>query len=189
MARRIRHWQQRCESQKIRLEESTGWFPYPFLIPVALCVILLVKAMVGINPRLGNPADVLTFEGEPATDASIWFSVTPIGRDIVVTTAERLVFRWPQQLKDDTQLREFTNYLKEKVVQEAEATALGKKATTYQTTAVIAADQRLKYLHLKPILYALADARIRSYAFESKTLEQAATDKPEHTGESGAHNQ
>jgi len=182
MGRRSRLWQQRCEAQKSRLEEGTGWFPYPFLIPVALAVIVLAKAMVGTNPRHGNPADLLKFDAQPATDASIWFSVTPIGRDIVVTTAERQVFRWPQQLKSDADLEPFTNFLKEKATQEAETTALTKKATNYQAVAVIAADQRLKYLHMKPILYALASARIRSYAFESRAQTE---DGP--TGDAGTH--
>ncbi len=68
MGRRPRLWQLRCEAQKQRLEEVTDWFPFPFLIPVALAVIVLAKAMVGTNPRHGNPADILTFEAQPPAE-------------------------------------------------------------------------------------------------------------------------
>ena len=74
MGRRPRLWEQRFEAQKSRLGESTGWFPYPFLLPVFLSVLVFVKAMTGINPRYGNPADILSFDAQPAAEGSIWFS-------------------------------------------------------------------------------------------------------------------
>ena len=187
MGRRPRLWEQRFEAQKSRLGESLGWFPYPFLIPVGLAVLVFVKSMIGVNHRYGNPADILSFDAQPAADGSIWISVTPIGREIVVTTADRQVFRWPQQLKGDQDLAPFVEYLKAKVSNEAESSALSKTASKYQTTAIIAADQRLKYLHLKPIIYALADARIRSYAFETKSTEHKVVHENGHAGESGVH--
>lgn len=187
-SRRKQLWVSRIDAQKSRMADGVGWFPFPFLIPVGLAVVVLVKSMIGTNPRHGNPADILPFNAAPAQEASIWFSVTPIGREIVVTTAERQVFRWPQQLKDNAALQPFTDWLKKKVANEIETTALSKKTSSYQTTAVIAPDQSLKFLHVKPILYALAEARVRSYAFESKAMNDGSgVSGSSHTKDTSDH--
>jgi hypothetical protein len=35
---------------------------------------------------------------------------------------------------------------------------------------VLAVDQKLKYIHLRPVIYALAEARIAKYGFETRML-------------------
>jgi hypothetical protein len=39
-----------------------------------------------------------------------------------------------------------------------------------RTTAVLAVDQKLKFNHLRPVIYALAEARISKYGFETRMI-------------------
>jgi hypothetical protein len=151
-----------------RLDENLHWFPVPALLAFGLVLLLTGHILFGTNPRAGNPANIISFPSEPRPDAAIWMSVTPIGDEIVVTTGDRQVFKWRQQVRNAQELGFFVKYLKERVANEIEAAALAKRALKSQTTAVIAADQRLKYLHIRPIIYALAEAGISQYAFETQ---------------------
>lgn len=173
---KVKHWASRCEQVKIRLREPIWWFPYPLIISFALVMLLTAHSLFGTNPRVGNPADIIVFPSETMADSPLWMSVTPIGDEIVVTTGKRDVFRWPQDVKDLEALQPFIAHLKVRAAEEVEAAVLAQKVETSQTTAVIAADQRLKYLHIRPIIHALALAGISRYAFETKNPVMASQD-------------
>ncbi|MCX6106618.1 MAG: hypothetical protein NTY08_12380 [Proteobacteria bacterium] len=161
------HWSSRFAVAQNRLREPLWWFPYPFLLAFGLVLLLMAHVLFTTNPRMGNPADVVTFPSTPQRDSAIWLSVTPIGNDVVVTTNDRKVFRWPQKIRSEHDIRELVFYLRERVHQEIQSAALLQRIYNIQTTAVIAADQRLKYLHLRPIIHALAQAGISNYGFET----------------------
>ena len=93
--------------------------------------------------------------------------MTPIGDDLVVTTGDRRVFRWPLDRADAETMAPLVSYLKETVAREVIAAGLKKEAFAHQTSAIIAADQRLKYLHVRPLLFAFADSGITRYSFET----------------------
>jgi hypothetical protein len=122
------------------------------MVSFGLILLLTGRVLFGTNPRMGHPADIITFPSETRPDGAIWLSMTPIGDDIVVTTADRKVFRWKADVKSLDDLRDLRDYLKEVVQREVEAAALSGRAYLHQTTAVIAADQRLKFLHVRPLL-------------------------------------
>ena len=161
------HWSSRFAAAQNRLSEPLGWFPYPFLLAFGLILLLMTHVLFSTNPRMGNPADIITFPSTPQRDSAIWLSVSPIGDDVIVTTNDRKVFRWPQKIRSEDDIRELVLYLKERVQQEIQSAALLQRIYNIQTTAVIAADQRLKYLHLRPIIHALAQAGINNYGFET----------------------
>ncbi len=164
-------WAEACLRTRQVLAEPLAplaWYPFPALISFFLVLLLTAHVIFGTSARLGTPADVITFPSETEKDAAIWLSVTPIGNEVVVTTADRKVFRWPLEIHDLTPLSPFVAYLKASVRKEIEATTLAKAASKHQAMAVIAADQRLKYLHVRPILYAFAAAGIANYAFETQ---------------------
>jgi biopolymer transport protein ExbD len=179
MARRPNRWAERAGAVRDRLDENPNWFPIPAFIAFGLVIVLTGHILFGTNPRAGNPANIISFPSEPRADAAIWLSVTPIDDQIVVTTSDRKVFKWRQQVRTPVELSAFTNYLKRRVADEVEAAAMAKRALKKQATAVIAADQRLKYLHIRPIIYALAEAGISQYAFETQNPVVAAAD-PHH---------
>jgi hypothetical protein len=169
---------------KLRLREPMWWFPLPLFISASLVMILTAHVISGTNPRTGNPADIITFPSEPRKDSALWMTITQMDEEIVVTTGDRRVFRWHQQVKTMEELAPFIKYLKERVAGEIESAALMKRAFTTQTSAVIAADQRLKFLHVRPLLYALAAAGISQYAFETQNpaavseLDRSETHEP-----------
>jgi hypothetical protein len=166
--RRQRLWEERFAAVKNRLREPMFWFPFPLLISFMLVLLLTSHVLFGTNPRTGQPADVLSFPAKPARDSAIWFSVTPIGGDVVVATNQREVFRWRQDAHDLAPLKDFVAYLRRRVETEVEAAVLQKAAGENQANVVIAADQRLKFLHMRPILHALAEAGIAHYSFETQ---------------------
>lgn len=177
--------QERLQALHGRLLEHLDWYPYPVFLSVLLVLVLTAHLLSGTNPRMGNPADIISFAAEQHQDSSLWMTVTPINGDIVVTTGDRQVFRWSQSLAtaDGASARgfkEFLAYLRRRVNTEIAAAALLKRAMYTQTMAVVAADQRLKFLHLRPVLYAFAQAGITQYAFE--TLKPAVALAP------GVHN-
>ena len=161
-------WSEACQRSRQYLAEPLGWYPYPAAISFFLVLLLTAHVIFGTTSRLGTPSDVITFPSETRKDSAIWMSVTPIGKEVVVATADRKVFRWPLEVHGMEPLAPFVSYLKAAVAKEIEAAALQKAAYQHQTTAVIAADQRLKYLHIRPLLYAFAAAGIADYAFETQ---------------------
>lgn len=188
MAMRPKRWVERTAAVRERLGENLHWFPFPMLISFGLVLVLTGHILFGTNPRAGNPADIISFPSEARKDAAIWISVTPIDDQIVVTTSDRKVFRWPQQVRSVDQLKPFLDYLKLRVADEVEAAGLAGRALKTQASAVIAADQRLKYLHVRPIVYAFAQAGISQYAFETQNpVVAAATGHGEGHAPAGAH--
>ena len=172
-------WQTRFDLAKERFRQPLAWFPFPFLISTGLSLILTAHLAFSSNPRMGNPAEVITFPSTHQKDTAIWFSVTPIGRDILITTNDRKVFRWSQKIRSDSELQAFTEYLRHRVQQEINSSALMAKIFRTQIEAVIAGDQRLKFVHIRPILHALAQAGISNYSFE--TLNPALSQNSNHS--------
>jgi hypothetical protein len=167
-------WVDAANAAKLRLREPLWWFPFPIFLSFALVLLLTAHVLFGTSPRMGHPANIITFPSESRRDSAIWLSVTPIGKEVVVTTGDRRVFRWPLEVHSLEELKPFRAYLKEEVARELAATALTNTAFEHQTTVVIAADQRLKYLHVRPLLHAFAEAGISHYAFETQNPTLAA---------------
>jgi hypothetical protein len=182
----ISNWSDAYVATQQRLSEPLWWFPYPILIAIGMVLILTGHLVFAINPRMGHPASLINFPAQMRPDSAIWFSMTPIDHDIVITTNDRLIFRWPQDLTPAQTTQPFVAYLRRRVAIEIDSAALLKRAPNTPLTVVIAADQRLKYLHLRPVIAALAEAGITSYAFE--TLVIASTKRASsHGSSSGGH--
>ncbi len=156
------------EIKKEKLREGLDWFPIPFFISVLMAMILLAHVFQGINPRLGNPAALITFSSEPEKEGAIWFSVSMEDqKNILITTRSRSVFRWSIEKPTQKDVGDFINYLKTQMLNESISVGLIGDSTVTQTTAVIAADQNLSFNHIRPIIHALAQAKINNYAFET----------------------
>ena len=78
-----------------RLKELNLWFPYPCIISFFLALLLIGHLLVGLNPRLGNPANILSFASAPSEEGAIWLSVSIRDKKILVTSSDRKVFTWP----------------------------------------------------------------------------------------------
>ena len=57
---------------------------------------------------------------------------------------------------------------RDRIVQITSSASLAKEISHTESLVVLAVDQSLKYLHIQPILAALAQAGISDYAFETR---------------------
>lgn len=160
-------WEERIQSVKERLKEPLDWFPYPILLTSGLVLILTAHIVSALNPRAGHRANVMALPSSPSKSSAIWLSISPSDNQLIITTAERRVFRWRLDQPQNRDLDALVQHLKATVAQEIESAALSKKASNSQTLAVLAADQRLTFLHIRPVISALAQAGITRYAFET----------------------
>jgi hypothetical protein len=147
-------------------------------IGLGLNLIIASFFLPSINPRLGNPSVPFEFDGEPMEDSHIWFSITPIDNELVITTYDRKVFRWPLVVKNHSEIQNFIDYLKTATNTQITNATLSMDTNPNNFAVIISADQKLKFIHIRPILYALAEARISKYAFEvrsSTTAENTST--------------
>ena len=167
---RTANWSEAYVAKQQRLSEPLWWYPYPFLLTAALVLLLTAHLVLATNPRMGHPASLINFPSQVRPDSAVWFSMSPIGPDIVITTNDRRVFRWRQDSVSTTAMQPFVEYLRHRVEGEIAAAALLKRVQDSQTTTVIAADQRLRYLHLRPVIAALAEVGITSYALETLVI-------------------
>lgn len=172
------YWSSRYDSVSKRLKKPLWWFPYPCLLTFGLQLILTAHILFSTNPRIGQPAEVISYPSTPAKDSAIWLSITVQDKFTIVTTNDRKIFRWPATLRSTAELKDLTFYLRRRMVEEIQTASLVQRAMRSQTTVVIAADQSLKYNHIKPIIHALAQAGISNYAFE--TLNPVVASSEDH---------
>ncbi|MEN9834892.1 MAG: hypothetical protein RL011_1085 [Pseudomonadota bacterium] len=163
----LNHWSSRYAAVARRLKQPLWWFPYPCLLVFGLQLILTAHILFSTNPRLGHHAEVVRFPSAPSRDSSIWLSVTAGDKSTIVTTNDRRVFKWSESLRSSDDLKDFAFYLRRRMVEEIQTASLVQRSLRSQTRVVIAADQSLKYSHIKPIIHALAQAGISNYAFET----------------------
>ena len=157
-------------SAKERLMESVSWFPYPSLFTFGIIIILSGHISLGINPRLGNPSEIMPYDSEPLNEGAIWMSVSIQDDEVVVTTDDRKVITWKSNSKDSHTIKELENHLQERMTQITLSTSLAKEINHIESLVVLSVDQRVKYLHVKPILLALAKVGISEYGFETRLL-------------------
>ncbi len=167
---RNQSWVEALLGLKERLQEPVLWFPFPALIAFGLVIILRGHLLTGLNPRLGARVDVIQYDAKNLPDGGIWLGVFQDGKDVIVVTSDRRRFRWPIDSKDMKDIDPLVTYLQNRVKKEAYSTAIKLESNLTRTTAVLAVDQKLKYIHLRPVIYALAEARIAKYGFETRVL-------------------
>jgi len=157
-------------NMKERLNEPLYWYPFPAMIGFALVLILGGHLLTDLNPRLGARVDVIPFEATRHEDGGIWLGIYQKNQRIHVVTADRRKFSWPIEANVAQDIEPLITYLKKRVQKEVYGTALKMEPNLTKTTAVIAVDQHLRYGHLRPIIYALAEARISRYGFETRII-------------------
>lgn len=155
---------------KQRLRHSYSWYPFPCLISFFLVLLLTAHVVLSTNPRAGHGAAVLPLAAEESEDSVIWLSVTAENGTITVADNERRVFTWSEDVQTIESLDAFVAHLKKRAAEEIKSAALSKRIYQSQKRVVLAVDQKLKYRHFRPILYALAEAGFSNYGFETINL-------------------
>lgn len=171
-------WSDRVRSLKERLQKPLMWFPFPALIAFGLVIVLRGHLFSGFNHRLGTEASVIELNSEPLRSPGIWMSITQSGNDILIVMDDHQQFRVPLATPNIEALNPLIKRLKERARTNAFKTSLDLTVDIDRIRVVLAVDQKLKFIHLRPILYALAEAKISNYGFETRII--SAVEQPSH---------
>lgn len=163
-------WFAMAQRARERLIEPLLWFPFPALIGFGLIIILRGQLLTGFNHRLGTKADVVHFAADPLTSSGIWISIYQNQDRLVLVTDDHNRFEWPLGARDMKALQPFISYLNKRAHEAAFKQTLSLEAEKNRTRAVLAVDQKLKYIHIRPILFALTEAKISNYGFETRIV-------------------
>ena len=163
-------WQDQLQRMRERLIEPVLWFPFPALIGFGLVIILRGQLLTGFNHRVGTRADVVNLQASPLTTPGIWLSIYQEDEKLILVTDDHQRFSLPLAARDLTDMKPLIQYLKGRSADEAFKATLSLEADSARIRAVLAVDQKLKYIHIRPILFALAEARISNYGFETRIV-------------------
>ena len=165
-----RVWLGQVQRTRERLTEPLLWFPFPALIAFGLIIVLRGQLLNGFNYRLGTRADVVHLQAETLGSPGIWLSIYQEADQLVLVTDDHNRFEWPLGTKDMKALRPFIEYLNHRTAEAAFKMSLALEVDKNRTRAVLAVDQKLKYIHIRPILFALVEAKISNYGFETRVV-------------------
>ena len=163
-------WVLALSKMKERLDEPVQWYPFPAMIGFMLVVILGGHLLPDLNPRLGSKVDVLPLDAPRNPDGGIWLSASLQEDDLVVVTSDTKIFRGPSSKPHYSDIEPLIQYLKSKTQKESYSMALTLEAGISSTTAVLALHQNLNYGQIKPLIFALASAKISRYGFETRII-------------------
>ncbi len=168
-----------------RLTEPLHWYPFPALIAFGLVIVLRGHLFDGLNHRLGTTANVLEMNSEPLRSPGIWLSVSEINNQIVIITDDHRRFSIPLATRDLKDMEPLVLYLDKRVKEIAFKSTLNLEVDQDRVRAVLAVDQSLRYFHIRPILYALAEAKISHYGFETRLT--TAQNTKDHSSTHDSH--
>ena len=162
-----KHWEEVVIAAKERLVEYDMWFPYPCIISYFLATLLIGHVVLGMNPRLGSPASIIPFSADPSYEGAIWLSISLQKQNVVVTTSDRKVFKWPRQEHQHASMQLLVDHLALQIENTILSTALAKSIPTIQSMVVLSIDQQVTMQQVQPILTMLAQVGVSDYAFET----------------------
>lgn len=158
------------------LRQSSHWLPHLCFLSFGLTLLFIGHILLGLNPRIGNPAMVIPLTAEKIEDGPLWLSVSLYQENLVVTTAERTIMKFPQSIVKQSELDPLKDYLKNHLVRQILSAGLSKKARKQELFVLIAVDQNTKYVHIRPIIQLLGELGISQYGFETQI--PIVTEKP-----------
>ncbi|MDD9950326.1 MAG: hypothetical protein OXT67_02050 [Zetaproteobacteria bacterium] len=160
--------QQMLDKSIEELRTPRHWLPHLCFLSFGLVLLFIGHILLGLNPRIGNPAIVLPLKAEHIEDGPLWLSVSLHQESLVVTTAERNIMRFPALIQSQEELTPLKNYIRRHLVGQILSAGLTKKVRKKELFVLIAVDQKAKYVHLRPVLQLLAELGISQYGFETQ---------------------
>lgn len=174
-------WRAAVAAKMDHLSEPISWFPFPALIALGLGTVFFGHLLFNFNPRITSSAEVLSFDGDVDREGGIFLSVVASEDGVIVDTGDRRRFVIVGGSRNSEDLAQLITYMKTRTATAVSDVILSSRIDPIATTVTIAADQHLAYFHIKPILYALSQAGISRYAFETKmTLKDQNSEGREH---------
>jgi hypothetical protein len=174
------HLHQTFDRMRDRLSTGIDWFPFPAFILFAVVLVIIGKALPGLNPKTGSRAQLLRYEASDPHRPSIPISISPLEDDLLVTTRNSVKFRIPAVNPTRQQLQPLADYLRAEASDRIVSLVILDRHFPSQTWAILSVDERLKFDHLRGIITALAEAGISSYSFETAVVAAAGTQRKTH---------
>lgn len=154
-------------NKRTQLSEFISWFPYPALISYCLAIIFIGHFLLGLNPRLGSPANTIHLKSVSQPEGAIWISLSLKDSDLIITTAEKDILKAPLSDLETNTIADLTKYLEKKTKEAILSSILSKTSNQIESIVVLAIDQSIQFKHLKPVIGSIAKAGISKYAFET----------------------
>ena len=164
------------ERNKDRLETFQGWFPYPALLAFGLVLMLSCHLLNIVNHRVGQPANLINLPARAENEGSLYMSLRIYHDQLYVRMGDQSVFMFPQRITSVDDLSELRQYLQQWSERTIVKAAIANAIEESMLHVVIAADQRLKYLHVRPIINLLAEVGITNYSFETSMTDLATAE-------------
>ncbi len=167
-----KYWHGLLVRTKDRLSYEDHWFPFPFLLPLMLFLCIYGQFLPDLNPRRKNLSHVLHLKGDLQPKKALWLAISPYKNSLLINTSDQQDLLIPQKITKPSDLAPLKSYLTAKMQQIALSATLEKEADPGASLIILAVDKTLKYYHLRPFLYILAEVGISEYAFETLVPEE-----------------
>jgi hypothetical protein len=152
-----------------RLVESPSYFPLVSFVSFGLFLLCSTYVIPAVSMRIFSLAQRPVVAAEPAIEGPIYISVAPNKERVIATVNDRNFDLDPKNM--DEEMNRLISFLQEKTKEQMIKVGLELQIAPARTEAVLAVDSRLKYVHVQPIIAALAMAKIHRYGFETIILE------------------
>lgn len=156
--------------QKDRLDEDRSFKIFTLLIPFMAVAVLTIYTSFETATRLYGVAQPLEHNSPTSDHYGVWLSVGLRDGGIVITTINGNAFSWPLSGPSNDQLDHLRDFLRESGRTVVEKSVLKGQMTASDSLVALSVDQRLNFHHIRPVLYALADAGFTRYGFETRVL-------------------
>lgn len=162
------HYMEVVKLHRENLSSYSMYIPYPALITVLFVLVIMGHIVLGLNNKVGNPAEPVVLQATQAPLGSIWLAISHVDDKIVVLTSNRKMLGWTAQNPKPEELQKIIDYIEQTTKTLALAASLEKKLLKSQTVVTLAVDKSMRFQDFTPMFFVLAQAGISEYAFEVK---------------------
>ncbi len=156
--------------QKERLFDDGSFKIYTLIIPFMAVTVLTIYTNLELSTRLFGVASPLEHQTDISNHSGVWLSIGTKKEQIVVRTTNGLTFSWSLSGPSQDQLRPLRDYLTLAARDVVEKSILKGQITKNDTIVALSVDQHLNFHHIRPVIYALAEAGFTKYGFETRIL-------------------
>jgi hypothetical protein len=156
--------------QKDRLHQETPFKVSILIAPFLVVTVLTAYTSLETATRLYSVGQPLEHLGAPAGDHAIWLSIGAKDDRLFVTTINGQMFSWPLAGPSKKERAELDIYLHQQAQKLVTDATLQGQVENGKNTVGLSVDQHLTFLHVRPVLYALAEAGFSKYGFETRIV-------------------
>ena len=156
--------------QKERLEEDRSFKVSSLLIPFMAVAVLSLYTSFETAIRLYGVAQPLEHNSEPTGAYDVWLSIGSRQDQLIISSINGETFSWPLAGPTTAEIKPFVEFLHKSARHIVEHTILKGQFRAEDSLVALSVDQRLTYHHIRPVIYALADAGFSKYGFETRIL-------------------